>query len=473
MCKIEDVLSIISNDEQFLRYICTSKSFTKYEIRTIPRKSFTGFRLTYATPWEISLASKTILLGGIPKYWYEEQQSRFLKFFTRCYTRRLRKRVRALTLHGYKRVYDEDIHEIAKGKPKLAGKRKVNISKLKLLKNTVGESDLSKFDYNRNIFLCTIKHRDIENGKFELYSDRKLFRRHSTGTLKIGSSKINLSILHPKRPKTEKLSTKNINGISHNPRYYFRYNTTKNWLDTEYAEVRKRRREREQNYKKDTSKYSNLNKLNNINNKPNFLNVLKPIGEKSLNELLNLNHQLSVINDAKLFKNEEIIIKNKNNNINLLQFKNKTRIINTKCQCHNLLSDDLLILQKIGLINRPPNMTFNENENIDTRIEEHWTEYFAVLSETKELFYPLIIKCYKNGNHKCTANVSDSCKPTLVIPLNSSSVLNYYSLLDKTIVIQNAIFIQDHSGSKRIIKHIEIFILQGKLTNTSFKWFNT
>ncbi|KAK5960486.1 Spo71p PWA37_001908 [Arxiozyma heterogenica] len=478
MCKNNDIFKLISSDEHFLQYICTPKNLVKYEIKTIPRKSFTGFRLTYATPWEISQASKTLLLGGIPKYWYQEQQSHFWKFFTRCYTKKVKERMNKLTLHGHKRIYNKNIYAIIKGNSKFNARKKDKIPKIKLLKNVVNRNELVNFDFNQHISSYSTEKKDPQGWGFTVSCSKKLFRRHSTATSIAAYSRLNKTSGNIKRSNSEKLSTRALNEKSNDLKDHFKDNYMINWLDIKYSEIRKRKRRYKQSYNKRRSKYSNINKLNhfiknNIENKYKLLKLLKPIGEENLEEFLKLNNSLPEINNLKSIENKHTITMSNNNGVNQLIFNNKKYITPQKYPCHKLLSSDLLIMQKIGLMNKSPNKTFNENENIDTRIEERWCEYFAILTETSDVGYPLIIKCYKKENYKFAGDIPQSCKPILIISLNSSSIISFYSLLDKTVVIQNAMFIHSHTGGKSLIKHIEIFILQCKLVSTSFQWFNT
>lgn len=478
MCENEDIFRIISSDEQFLRYIRTPKSLTKYEIKTISRQSFTGFRLTYATPWEISQASKTLLLGGIPKYWYQEQQSHFWKFFKCCYTRKLRERMKQLTLHGYKRIYNKNIYAVLKGKPRFNTRKKDKIPNMKLLKGVLDNNELVRVDSNQHVLSRSIEKKDTQIWGFAVSSDKKLFRRHSTGTRIATYSRTNIDLLNIKRSNSEKLPIKELNEKCNDLKGQFKDNTVKNWLDIKYTERRKRKKSYKQAYNKDRLKYTKINKLKNIirkniDNKHKLLKLLKPIGEANLGESLELNHSLSEINNLELLKNNHSITMSNHIDSNPLTFNTKKYTMSQNYQCHKLLSGDLLVMQKIGLMNKSPSKTFNEDETIDTRIDERWCEYFAVLTETSEVGYPLIIKCYKKENYKFVGDVSNSRKPTLIISLNSSSVINFYSLLDKTVVIQNAMFIHEGTGGKFLIKHIEIFILQCKLVSTSFKWFNT
>ncbi|SCV04320.1 LAMI_0H15170g1_1 [Lachancea mirantina] len=65
----------------------------KIKVARIPRESFTAFRLIYASPTEISMNSRTVLLGGVPKLWYVQRTNDFLRSLDRLTNKGLWKRV--------------------------------------------------------------------------------------------------------------------------------------------------------------------------------------------------------------------------------------------------------------------------------------------------------------------------------------------------------------------------------------------
>lgn len=75
-----EVIDIVFNDEKYVRHV-NPDSFGQngnWTMIEIPRSSFTAFRLSYASPIELSVSSKVVLLGGIPSQWYQ-RQSRTVK----------------------------------------------------------------------------------------------------------------------------------------------------------------------------------------------------------------------------------------------------------------------------------------------------------------------------------------------------------------------------------------------------------
>lgn len=103
----QQVAEIIRDDEGFVRQICpdTIQDVDGVEIFSIPRTSFTAYRLLHASPVELSLSSKVLLLGGIPSHWVREQLKGFWRAAYRTSRRRLRAHADRLLSHGYREAY--------------------------------------------------------------------------------------------------------------------------------------------------------------------------------------------------------------------------------------------------------------------------------------------------------------------------------------------------------------------------------
>ncbi|SCU87325.1 LAFA_0E06062g1_1 [Lachancea sp. 'fantastica'] len=76
--------NIALDEEAYARYVCKNAIQSmpenhKIPVLTIPRSSFTAFRLTYASPVEISQSSKSVLLGGVPNLWYIQHKNNFVR----------------------------------------------------------------------------------------------------------------------------------------------------------------------------------------------------------------------------------------------------------------------------------------------------------------------------------------------------------------------------------------------------------
>ncbi|SCU90396.1 LADA_0F03752g1_1 [Lachancea dasiensis] len=76
--------SIALDDELYARHICSDKGLSMIDhdevsLISIPRGSFTAFRLSYASPVEVSLSSKSLLLGGVPHLWYVQHKNNILR----------------------------------------------------------------------------------------------------------------------------------------------------------------------------------------------------------------------------------------------------------------------------------------------------------------------------------------------------------------------------------------------------------
>ncbi|CEP63286.1 Spo71p LALA0_S07e06678g [Lachancea lanzarotensis] len=76
--------NIALDEEAYAKYVCKNAIQSmpenrKIPVLAIPRSSFTAFRLTYASPVEISQSSKSVLLGGVPHLWYIQHKNNFLR----------------------------------------------------------------------------------------------------------------------------------------------------------------------------------------------------------------------------------------------------------------------------------------------------------------------------------------------------------------------------------------------------------
>lgn len=115
----EELIKIVVDDERYTRHL-NSQSLTnhaKVGIFEIPKSSFTAFRLTYASPVELSLSSKVVLLGGVPEHWYQAQKDTIKREFLRARHPKISGRVDRLTKYGLRAVYHSENfgEEILKG----------------------------------------------------------------------------------------------------------------------------------------------------------------------------------------------------------------------------------------------------------------------------------------------------------------------------------------------------------------------
>ncbi|SCU85911.1 LANO_0C05952g1_1 [Lachancea nothofagi CBS 11611] len=90
--------NIALNETLYAKHICenTAQRITEGEkvpILSIPRTSFTAFRLSYASPVEISQSSRSVLLGGVPNLWYLQHKSNFLRSLYRLAHKKVSRRV--------------------------------------------------------------------------------------------------------------------------------------------------------------------------------------------------------------------------------------------------------------------------------------------------------------------------------------------------------------------------------------------
>ncbi|CUS22548.1 LAQU0S06e00540g1_1 [Lachancea quebecensis] len=123
--EIERFRNIALDETLYAKYICQDSpqlmpADGKIQSLLIPRSSFTAFRLNYASPVEISLSSRTVLLGGVPNLWYAQRKNNFMRSIYLFANKKLRRRVR---------MAGEYAHTIAHRSRKKAGRRTVSSSK--------------------------------------------------------------------------------------------------------------------------------------------------------------------------------------------------------------------------------------------------------------------------------------------------------------------------------------------------------
>lgn len=101
------VVDLVFDEEKYVRIVSPNSLPENVEVKmiTIPRFSFTAFRLSYASPIELSLCSKVSLLGGIPTQWYHEQKSGLWSAISKIGFRSLQKNTKKLTNDGYRSIY--------------------------------------------------------------------------------------------------------------------------------------------------------------------------------------------------------------------------------------------------------------------------------------------------------------------------------------------------------------------------------
>ncbi|AQZ11736.1 SPO71 (YDR104C) [Zygosaccharomyces parabailii] len=106
----KEIISIVFNDDQYIQHV-NSHSLGEnahWKVIEIPRSSFTAFRLSYASPIELSLSSKTVLLGGIPSQWYHAQRNSIRNCLGKMKNSKLREKIGKESDYGIRAIYHED-----------------------------------------------------------------------------------------------------------------------------------------------------------------------------------------------------------------------------------------------------------------------------------------------------------------------------------------------------------------------------
>ncbi|KAH3901896.1 uncharacterized protein SCODWIG_02268 [Saccharomycodes ludwigii] len=132
MVDLEKIQEIALDDEKYVNYykkilsdpfilISDDQSNTfnheknyphNIKILEIPRKSFTAFRLKYASPTEISLNSTTCLLGGVPRSWLlYHPKNAFTDNISKIFFTNLRRHLSRWTDENYVTAYEDQIND--------------------------------------------------------------------------------------------------------------------------------------------------------------------------------------------------------------------------------------------------------------------------------------------------------------------------------------------------------------------------
>lgn len=118
-----DIINILANDKEYVRHVHSLPADANIGIFEIPRSSFTALRLTYASPVELSLSSKVVLLGGIPEHWYEAQGD-FRRRVLKMKDPMIEGNVKKLNKYGLKTFYNSENfeEELLQGRPSITKK---------------------------------------------------------------------------------------------------------------------------------------------------------------------------------------------------------------------------------------------------------------------------------------------------------------------------------------------------------------
>ncbi|AET38989.1 Spo71p Ecym_3511 [Eremothecium cymbalariae DBVPG len=110
--KWDQLKAIVLDEDEFIKYysdhiatitdVITNKPERHLKKLVIPRRSFTALQLSTASPREISLSSRSVLLGGIPELWYAQHSNSVLKAMAKLMRRKPRNRVRYIYPIGHK-----------------------------------------------------------------------------------------------------------------------------------------------------------------------------------------------------------------------------------------------------------------------------------------------------------------------------------------------------------------------------------
>lgn len=111
---MDSIVNVVEDDVKYAQRVTSFSSPQNANVKvfTIPRHSFTAFRLSYVSPTELSACSQVTLLGGIPKQWYADQNNQVWKLLTKISLRKVRKQSDMLRRYGYGTIYKKRVGKI-------------------------------------------------------------------------------------------------------------------------------------------------------------------------------------------------------------------------------------------------------------------------------------------------------------------------------------------------------------------------
>lgn len=111
---MDSIVNVIEDDVEYAQRVTgfSSPQNANVKVFTIPRHSFTAFRLSYVSPTELSACSQVTLLGGIPKQWYADQNNQVWRLLTKISLRKVKKQSDMLRRYGYGTIYKKRVEKI-------------------------------------------------------------------------------------------------------------------------------------------------------------------------------------------------------------------------------------------------------------------------------------------------------------------------------------------------------------------------
>lgn len=426
------------------------------KVIVIPKASFTAFRLSYASSYELSHLSRCELIGGIPKIWWDTKSLGILQS-TKSASRKVKKKYKqtketvndSFFSHSHSLrsnsissgVTKEDVEEDDEFKLNLKGENLIDI--VKIMKGKRGEyvddedskvkNPLVSIDPNEpakyypNNELSSDPNREVISVNIDVNAPN-LLRNPFDKSRELGI----LDQLNEKTSIYDRKVSKASNSLYLLPTNYSRYSDTASDVHV-FSPMKENLRSRKSSDRR----------------KASILTCQEPepeehyLGEKLLKDKRQIRKKIKEY--ARAGKG-----KTKQKTANL-----KVRIANTILRQYKdgevFRVEKMLVLIK-EVWNKQVSSKFNEQEQFDSRIYERWREYLVILRKSDDPNNPILIQ-FKD------LDSSDKLNPEFSLYINELSSAQFYSDFDKSICITSQ---KDNSSF--------MYILRSRDQVTSFRW---
>lgn len=492
----EPLLSLVTDEQKYIKLVekFNDSKVDEVPIIDIPRKSFTARRLIYGSATELSLCSKVILLGGIPKQWCEGHRNHKWRGMT---TRRTEREAVKLTSYGYNSAYQR----------KATARARSKVSRFYMGKCDL-EVHLDALDQKQTAANNSLSPVSMippsTKGKEKKYNR---YRRKTDGDIPINVQSVDKFYGVPLSTVNELRDTSSINRINNFDRIGKPVETVpvqsnnlvtstvktnlhdsgpdKNLLDSDiiclnedYLENEPSKRVKEEESspvtKVDTIRFDAVSRgiyqAHTSCNSFEYLQNLeaRPVGKSKFTAIDQPEKKLRY--DFNLYNNQEW--KNLHPNESTAEPRVFGEII---------MMERMLVMVKEAVKHKAPISNFSEIESIDTRIEDRWKEYMVVARTLNPTNNSILIQFYRRRT--VPKNILDDISTevmrgsSLDFEFDAKSYVSFYSSLDKSICIQHPRY---HSksltaGDSEYLYFsgpLKFYILQFKSMKSSFKWYS-
>lgn len=452
-------LEIVSDDKKYFRTIYGKKLTKTHQedeglrIVTIPRDSFLAFRLKYVSISDISKHSRILLLGGIPQFWFEDQQNKMTKAFSRITSKDLTNFVFFSTLNNYRTVYKTRLGEIQNKDSTDFEITSVNerTTTNDFIYNhniTENETDSIIEHYNTTNNLISLDDFSIEVGRSDPMKEAINYNNESLSTSRYteGEEPLDINI-----NKSSPAQLRSNSPLRRSSSFYSFKNLTKPFRSIQKIDVN-------QANEKNTHMLNNLDVRHKTKQEVINKNTLSSISfmpvktrTESLNLLTTLNPQSETLTIDNHEKITDILQCSQNSIAGSFIEEVEEIPLNldgqaqekNKIDTHNILKmETMLVMITLSDIKDLITTTTEvETESLITRVSERWKEYVVIARDTKKKDEPIVLQFYKLRKKTKDKNAdllsqNLSHRPSLDILLSRSCLISFSNTLDKTISVK-------------------------------------